>query len=360
MTMHRRRTRRAGELEFDTPSWSQRLLGGALICAVSLGFVRCAAGDESVDPPDRQKLIAAIERGLPLVQQAAARYPEHRKCFSCHHQTLPMLAIVAARHSGVAVDEAVLESQAEFTHASFERELDDLRAGKGIGGKALTVSYGLWSLSLAGRKPDDVTEAMVTYLLKTQQEDGHWGVHSDRPPLEESSETTTVLSLIGMQKYASDAQKSQVEAAKSRISMWFDAATPESHEDKISRLWSMKLLDRSPAALDAARREILAAQRDDGGWAQLESLESDAYATGQTLCVLLMTGTSPADPAFQRGIEFLLKTQQDDGSWFVKSRSKPVQVYFDNGDPHGKDQFISTPASCWALVALAMGARDHP
>ena len=36
----------------------------------------------------------------------------------------------------------------------------------------------------------------------------------------------------------------------------------------------------------------------------------------------------------------LLKTQRGDGSWFVKSRSKPVQVYFDNGDPHERDQFI--------------------
>jgi N-acyl-D-amino-acid deacylase len=259
----------------------------------------------------------------------------------------------------VAIDEELLEAQADFTHASFERELEDLRAGKGIGGKAMTVSYALWSLALAGREADEVTEAMVAYLLKTQDQDGHWGVHTDRPPLEESSETTTVLSLIGMQKYGTAEQASQVEAAKSKISLWFDGTTPESQEDKVSRLWSMKLLGRSTEALDAARREVLSAQRDDGGWAQLDAMESDAYATGQTLCVLLMTGTAPADPVCRRGIEYLLKTQRDDGSWFVKSRSKPVQVYFDNGDPHGKDQFISTPATCWALVALAMGVRDQ-
>ena len=86
-------------------------------------------------------------------------------------------------------------------------------------------------------------------------------------------------------------------------------------------------------------------------------MESDAYATGQTLCVLLMTGTGPADPLCRRGMEYLLKTQLEDGTWLVKTRSKPVQVFFDNDDPHGKDQFISTPATCWALVALAMSAR---
>jgi N-acyl-D-amino-acid deacylase len=320
------------------------------------------------DAPDalfRARVTAAVERGLPLVEQAAGRYPQHRKCFSCHHQTLPMLAMVAARHSGVAVDEELLQKQADFTHTSFKNELDDLRAGKGIGGKALTVSYGLWSLQLAGRKADEVTEAMVTYLLKTQEADGHWGVHTDRPPLEESSETTTVLSVIGLQKFAAEGQESDAEAAVAKAAAWFDATRsekqePESQEDKVSRLWSLKLLNCPPEALAAARDAILSAQREDGGWGQLAAMQSDAYATGQTLCVLFMTGTKPTDPACRRALAYLLSTQSSDGSWFVKSRSKPIQVYFDNGDPHGRDQFISTPASCWALIALAMSNRKEP
>jgi N-acyl-D-amino-acid deacylase len=48
-----------------------------------------------------------------------------------------------------------------------------------------------------------------------------------------------------------------------------------------------------------------------------------------------------------------LRTQHDDGSWLVETRSKPVQVYFDNGDPHGKSQFISVAATSWAVAALA-------
>jgi N-acyl-D-amino-acid deacylase len=313
-------------------------------------------GEEALVP----RLRAAVERGLPLVQQAAGRYPEHRKCFSCHHQTLPMLAMVAAKHSGLAIDQPLFEAQKNLTLTSFRGELDDLRAGKNIGGKALTVSYGLWTLSLAGHERDEVTEAMVTYLLKTQEADGHWGVHVSRPPMEDSFQTTTVLSIIGLQKYATDEQRGDVEAAVSQAGAWIDASQVTSQEDRVSRLWMLHMLGRGAAIVDEAKAAVLAAQRDDGGWAQLDSLESDAYATGLTLCVLFMTGSTRDDAACRRGLEFLLTAQQQDGSWFVKSRSKPVQVYFDNGDPHGKDQFISTPASCWALVALSMGARDKP
>ena len=102
---------------------------------------------------------------------------------------------------------------------------------------------------------------------------------------------------------------------------------------------------------------VLAAQRDDGGWAQADDMASDAYATGQTLAIMQFTGTPSADAAFRRGVEFLLHSQREDNTWLVETRAKPVQVYFDNGDLHGKSQFISTPSSCWALVALATVAK---
>ena len=60
------------------------------------------------------------------------------------------------------------------------------------------------------------------------------------------------------------------------------------------------------------------------------------------------------DPAYQRGLAYLLKTQLDDGSWHVVSRSKPFQPYYESGFPHGKDQFISCAATGWATWALVV------
>ena len=83
-------------------------------------------------------------------------------------------------------------------------------------------------------------------------------------------------------------------------------------------------------------------------------MESDAYATGQALFTLQRVGVPATHPAYRRGVAYLLSTQLADGSWFVKSRSKPIQKLFDNGDPHGTDQFISTPATCWGTTALLL------
>jgi squalene cyclase len=84
-------------------------------------------------------------------------------------------------------------------------------------------------------------------------------------------------------------------------------------------------------------------------------MTSDAYATGTALVALHRTGSfRTEDPTYQRGLQWLLKAQLSDGSWHVVSRAKPFQKYFESGYPHGKDQFISITAACWATTALAL------
>jgi len=107
-----------------------------------------------------------------------------------------------------------------------------------------------------------------------------------------------------------------------------------------------------------AARALVAMQRSDGGWSQLPSLESDAYATGQALYALNVAGGMPVtDPVYQRGIDYLLRTQAADGSWHVKSRSIWLQPYFESGFPYGQDQFISAAGTAWASMALALAVE---
>jgi tetratricopeptide (TPR) repeat protein len=309
----------------------------------------------------------AIIKGLENVQQAAEKYPKHRNCFSCHHQTLPLLSLVSARARGFAIDEKLLESQADFSHDSFASSLEAMTQGKGVGGRAMTIAYALWALGLVDRKPDKTTEAMVSYLLKTQRSEGHWTGQVSRPPLEESYQTCTVLSALGLRRYATDMQRAQADAAVAKAREWLATAPAKGHEDKAFRLWGFHLLGGKPEECRAAREALLKAQRPDGGWAQLDEMDSDAYATGQTLFLLQSIGGDVADAVYQRGVGFLLKTQRPDGAWLVHSRSKPIQPYhdFDDEDPLGKDQFISVPATCWAVAALVAieppaAVQSHP
>ena len=107
-----------------------------------------------------------------------------------------------------------------------------------------------------------------------------------------------------------------------------------------------------------AANELIALQRADGGWAPRPYLQSDAYATSQSLWVLSDTGTLPAtDPAYRRGLQFLVKTREKDGSWHVTSRAPKFQPYFESGFPYGHDQWISSAATARAVMVLAGSLR---
>jgi hypothetical protein len=74
-----------------------------------------------------------------------------------------------------------------------------------------------------------------------------------------------------------------------------------------------------------------------------------------TLLALRWAGdVNPTSPVYRRAVIFLLRTQKPDGSWLVRSRSRPFQTYLESGFPHGKDQFISAAASGYAAAALAL------
>src|SRR2546425_12376785 len=85
-------------------------------------------------------------------------------------------------------------------------------------------------------------------------------------------------------------------------------------------------------------------------------MESGAFTTGLAMMALQSSGLPVSDPAYQRGVQYLLNSQLEDGSWHVRTRAAGFQPYFDNGFPHGVDQWISAAASSWATMALALAS----
>ena len=308
---------------------------------------------------DSSKVRRAIEGGLRIVQKGAKNYPNNRDCFSCHHQTLPMLAMHDVSEAGISIDEALMKDQVQFIRDLFEDRLDSITEGKSLGGRSLTAGYLLWSFELGGMKKDNFSDAFVSYILHQQKKEGNWDVQTNRPPSEESKIHTSYLAIYYMDHFVRGADlEKKVKAAIAKVRPWIEKSEPHSQEDFNGKYKALIALDASDQEIEAARQELLKRQREDGGWAQLPDMKSDAYATGQTLHALVDgTPVSERDPAFRMAINrarsYLLRTQKEDGSWFVKSRSKPIQKFFDNGDPHGKDQFISMAATSWATAALA-------
>lgn len=138
-----------------------------------------------------------------------------------------------------------------------------------------------------------------------------------------------------------------------RARRFLETAQPDTLNRRVFRLFGLSFTGAPAAERRAAAREIVAAQRADGGWEQLPSRGSDAWATGTALVVLHLAADMPvSDPVYRRGAGFLVRTQGEDGVWWVRSRTWPFQPHFNGKFPHGKDQWISAAGTSWAAMAL--------
>jgi Squalene-hopene cyclase C-terminal domain len=312
----------------------------------------CASSVYATPP---ESVRGAVSKILTLMQKSAAEYTVHRKCFSCHHQAIPVLAFTTAQARGFDIDVKELQRQLKFTADFLGKNRDDYLKGKGQGGQADTAGYALVTLDAGGWKADDTTAAVVEYLLQRNKDRDHWLPVSQRPPTEASPFTTTYVALHALMKYTTDDKQKALKARVDAARKWLAKTDAKDTEERVFRLRALKLVDAEAEMVESAVKDLAKTQRGDGGWSQTDKLDSDAYATGTALAALHQAGgLATADDAYQRGIKFLLKTQLDDGSWHIKSRSKPFQSYFETGFPHEKDQFISSAATAWATIALTL------
>ena len=122
--------------------------------------------------------------------------------------------------------------------------------------------------------------------------------------------------------------------------------------------------------LEAAERqaivdEIVALQRDDGGWS-LSSLgtwtrrdetpldtQSDGYATGLVTLALQQAGLSREHKAVASGLAWLTRNQDPDGSWPASSLNRQRDPGSDRG------RFMQDAATAYAVLALTAGARHE-
>ncbi len=333
-----------------------------IVAAVMATFLSARGAFAQPNEPGPDPVEKAVYKSLALLRQSAGEYTLQRKCFSCHHQAISVLAFTTAKARGLQIDDKdlQLQRQLQFTADFLGKNRDNYEKGKGQGGQADTAGYALLTLDAGGWKADANTAAVIEYLLQRDKDHDHWLPVSQRPPSEGSHFTTTYVALNALKKYAAADKQKLVEPRVAKARQWLIATQPKDTEDRVFRLLALQAAGAEAKAIESAAKDLAKTQRPDGGWSQIDQLDSDAYATGSALVALHQAGgLATKDDAYQRGVKFLVKTQLPDGSWHIRSRSKPFQTYFESGFPHGKDQFISSAATGWATMALLLACEPQ-
>jgi ankyrin repeat protein len=330
------------------------LLLGVTIVALSLVFSRDAQL-QSEPQVGVTELHTASAKAINRIQHAQTVWYQKQTCTSCHHQLLPEIMLKLARERDVPVNETIAR---EMTKAAFARLNDLDMAVQGY--DYIDVFFDGWvlvSASRAGVKPNLTTSAYSQFIAARQQSDGSWPTIDARPPQAHSPFAATAVCAEAMHRYLPARFKSEQETRLRQAREWLLKSPARTTEDLTYQLLGLFWTGADLNARQKPARQLLSEQRADGGWAQLQALDSDAYSTGEVLFALREGGgISTHELAYQRGLRYLLKTQQPDGSWRIKSRLHPPAPvsppYVDTEFPEGHDQFISIMGTSWAVNAM--------
>jgi ankyrin repeat protein len=336
--------------------WARKFNDPGVLDALKLPWLDPRAGairPAAAHQPDAVR--TAVLRSMPLLREASDNMLPRGGCVACHAQPMTALAAQLAAGRGWAVEEK--RADVEGALATMAANAPVFLQGREAGGLTDTGLY--VTLMFASQKLPSApaTDAFVHYLATKQRPSGQWrGIGATRAPIQDGDLSRTAMGIRALTTYAIPARRVEFESRVARAAGWLAAQSPRTSEDRVMQLLGLKWAGTHASDRTRRTRELVAAQRDDGGWAQTPYLASDAYATGQALYVLREMGLPAGDPALQRGAAFLVRTQQDDGSWYVKSRAMKIQPYFESGFPHGHDQWISQTATAWAAMGLTVTA----
>jgi hypothetical protein len=206
-----------------------------------------------------------------------------------------------------------------------------------------------------------LTDAHIHYMSLNQYPDGAFKNSSYRPPTEYSAFTTTAVALRSIKLYPIPGRREEFKERVDRARRWLLSAKASSTEERSMQLNALADAGASQSERAPFVKALKGTQNEDGSWSQLPNVRSDAYATGLALYALHVSGNAPAnDPVYQKGVQWLLRNQLADGSWFAPTRAVPVQPHTFESFPNGWHQFVSDAASCWATMALLFTLPDKP
>ena len=304
----------------------------------------------------------AIARASALLAKSGEVFFTHGGgCVGCHHQALNARAYAAVRAAGLKPEERMRRAFLDGMIAERPELLTDAPLMVGTGGDIDTLFYEIVALGDLGEPASPTTDAIVHYLAGRQNPSGAWARSAGpRTPMESNTVSRTAWSVRALKTYGWPGRRQEFEERIARARSWLLASRPATSYEQADRLMGLRFAGASEAELTAAGRTLINEQKDDGGWAQTPFLNSDAYGTSVVLSTLYEAALlKPSDAPYARGVDYLLRTQFPDGSWYVRSRAPKLQPYFQSAFPYDHDQWISAAATARAAMALAPAAAPQ-
>jgi len=292
----------------------------------------------------------SLDRAAEFLDGAAVAWTREQRCGSCH-TTYPYL--MARPALGDAKAPVLLQMRAFFedrvAHWDSGVEADKLPEGsEGVTEVVATAATLAFDDAQTSGKLHPLTRQALERMWTLQKADGAWNWNKhDLPPLEYDEYYGAVYAAVGVgfapEQYA---RSDEAKDGLAKLRRYFRNHAPPNLHHKGWLLFASLRLDglMAPTERAATIDELLACQREDGGW-NLPSLgdwdrldgtpndkraPSDGYATGLVLFILRQAGVRADHQPIGRGLKWLKTNQRESGRWFTRSVNADRAHYITN------------------------------
>jgi hypothetical protein len=212
--------------------------------------------------------------------------------------------------------------------------------------------------SVKNEKADEFYKGCAEVLVRWQEADGSWRAAGQLParrwPRPIADQTSTMWGILALTSLGTSSPAIEKSLEKAHAFVKKGKADPY-HEWLIARVLYEKKFGK-PDDFEALHTELRKRQNDDGGWSTFPGNKSDAFSTGQSLYALRLLGAAPKDAVLGKGQQFLLTTQQADGSWVT-----PPSATSNGGPDRLKklDPIYRFWGTAWAAIGLSRSVAEQ-
>lgn len=213
-----------------------------------------------------------------------------------------------------------------------DRSFTETKTGLG----AVYLALGLRAQENTDADTETALARLSQHFLDQQEANGSWKLKSSQPPLVDGDDVTTMMLLLAL-----GTQSDTDGEARQRSLKWLKEADQREETQPMAMRAIVLARYGTTEDTEQAVKDLVVHQNDDGGWAQTKDRDSDALATGEALYALSMVSSDHHEQAVHKALEFLISTQQDDGSWLVHTRN-----------PKGHDEIVTYYGTGWATIGI--------
>jgi len=305
------------------------------------------------EPTQLRPVREALTSAHALMNRSGGEFFKVNTCISCHQQSIPQMASGALRRKGIPVDETASKAQGDAVLQTLtvgENALWQV-GGASLGGYIATLTYDVAGLAADNRPHTLLSDLAVNGLAKAQDPSGAWATFDPRPPLATGDAKYTALAIKALLTHPLPGLRAEFAERISRAALYLETSQAADVQSLAFRILGLRWANQ-PAKIKTLATQLETLQHANGGWSQQPEMATDAYATAVAVWAL-HEGAQSGNAAWQRGAAHLRRTQNADGSWHVRSRALGFQPYREVAFPYGHDQWISSAATGFAVLALA-------